>query len=143
MNTQRYTLTLENSTAVTIELEHCGGTLWRHEILHGTPPFHYAFYHTFGECLRVACLRVEERHGSPVVQCDRVFALPVAEDPTLTEAELSYAQLREIVRAVAEMEDPYDHYGSSRCWLCGEVSHLPHSSDCAWVRARKALGMDA
>ncbi|HXH95261.1 MAG TPA: hypothetical protein VNN25_27045, partial [Thermoanaerobaculia bacterium] len=128
MNVQRYTLTLENSTTVTIELEHCGGTLWRHEILHGTPPFHYAFYHTFGECLRVACLRVEERYGSPVVQCDRMFPLPVAEDQTFTEAELSYAQLRAavaerlgeleaIVRAVAEM-DPFCRDGD--CVPCRE-----------------------
>jgi hypothetical protein len=66
---QQYILTLENGTAVTVELKRFGsGTLWRHEILHGRPPFHYAFYHTFGECFRVACLRVEERCGSPVVR---------------------------------------------------------------------------
>lgn len=53
-----------------------------------------------------------------------------------------YEHLEAIVRAVAEIEDPYDHYGSSRCWLCGEVIGGAHLDSCPWVRARKAVGMD-
>ncbi len=123
MSVQQYTLTLENCASVVIELEHCGGALWRHEILHGTPPFHYAFHQTFGECLRVACLRTEERYGSTVMRC-----------------ESKASELEAIVQAIAKAWPPTTANGS--CAFCQAELGAAHKIHCVWLRARKAVGLD-